>query len=120
MSTYQQEWHANNPGKNAEHSRTWRAKHPETEKKKKRKQNMKSRGYDISEEDYDAKVRLHDGECMICGSDNNGRTLHTDHNHETGKVRDLLCGPCNQAIGLMQEDPDRLVAASDYLRDHNV
>lgn len=57
-----------------------------------------------------------DSKCAICGEKcKTGRSLAVDHNHSTGEVRGLLCANCNRAIGLLQEDPDRLAAAAMYL-----
>ncbi len=36
------------------------------------------------------------------------KTPHVDHNHKTGEVRGLLCGPCNRALGLLQENIETL------------
>lgn len=57
------------------------------------------------------------GRCSICKrkSDN----MHVDHNHLTGKVRELICKKCNIAIGYVEEDLGRLRAISDYLIQHN-
>lgn len=57
-----------------------------------------------------------DPTCAICGGKPD--TLHLDHDHETEDIRDFLCGPCNRALGLMQDDPARLRAAADYLELH--
>jgi hypothetical protein len=58
-----------------------------------------------------------DGKCGICGtafeSANAGRV---DHDHETGKVRGLLCIGCNIGLGHLGDRLEGLQAASDYLR----
>jgi hypothetical protein len=47
------------------------------------------------------------GVCKVCGSDEpsihrNGRkSFHTDHNHGTGVVRGILCGPCNYGVAAL-------------------
>jgi hypothetical protein len=42
-------------------------------------------------------------------------TWHVDHDHKTGKVRGLLCHPCNAALGLTRDDPSILRAMIEYL-----
>lgn len=58
------------------------------------------------------------GVCAICGGIEEGRRLSVDHDHATGKVRGLLCGHCNRAIGLLRDDPARAERAAAYLREH--
>jgi hypothetical protein len=40
------------------------------------------------------------GLCPICRKE---RTLVPDHNHNTGSVRDWICGPCNRALGFYEK-----------------
>ncbi len=47
-----------------------------------------------------------------------GSRLVVDHDHGTGHVRALLCSPCNAALGLMGDRPERLEAAARYLSLH--
>jgi hypothetical protein len=61
--------------------------------------------------------------CAICGETEKpggkfGVHYHIDHDHETGRVRGLLCAPCNVALGMMENDPARLRAAADYIESH--
>lgn len=58
------------------------------------------------------------GVCAICRRPSDPAPLHVDHDHRTGAIRGLLCSPCNTAIGLLGDDPDRMMAAAAYLREH--
>jgi hypothetical protein len=44
-------------------------------------------------------------------------SLHLDHCHETGEIRGILCGTCNQGLGMFGEDAELLDAAARYLRE---
>ena len=41
---------------------------------------------------------------------------HIDHNHETGRVRGVLCRSCNLTLGHAKESERRLLNCVDYLR----
>lgn len=41
-----------------------------------------------------------------------------DHCHVTGKVRGILCGLCNKALGLMKDNREILLGAIAYLDKH--
>lgn len=84
--------------------------------------------YGISMDEYDRLFVIQRGLCAICGrperagkrpeflEDRPGvRLLSVDHDHETGKVRALVCDRCNAGLGLFEDDPLRLRAAADYL-----
>lgn len=38
-----------------------------------------------------------------------------DHCHKTGRVRGVLCGNCNLALGHLKDDPRRILALVEYL-----
>ncbi|MGR6996992.1 endonuclease VII domain-containing protein [Yinghuangia aomiensis] len=50
--------------------------------------------------------------CVICLV---ARAEHVDHDHETGRVRALLCFNCNAALGQFKDRPDALRRAAAYL-----
>lgn len=84
-----------------------------------RKQRIES--YGITVEEHNELFEAQDGVCAICLREEwvVGRSLAIDHDHATGKVRGLLCGPCNQGLGLLADDIARLQRAIDYLRRAN-
>jgi hypothetical protein len=57
--------------------------------------------------------------CAICGDVfKSTKDAHVDHNHTTGKVREVLCSACNHGIGKFAESEERLLKAIEYLRKH--
>lgn len=58
-------------------------------------------------------IRLAQGNvCLVCGKDGK---LEVDHDHEVGRVRGLLCGNCNKALGLIHDKPDTAFRLWAYL-----
>lgn len=43
---------------------------------------------------------------------------HIDHCHATGKVRAILCRPCNLALGHAKECEKRLIGLASYVKSH--
>lgn len=75
--------------------------------------------YGITKSDYENLLKKQNGKCAICG-ERSEKKLHVDHNHETGRVRGLLCHNCNITIGRMKENPDALRSAAEYLEMNTV
>lgn len=86
------------------------------------RRNERLRRYAImgtSEAEYAAMLEAQSGVCAICGtseSDARKGVLDVDHDHQTGRIRGLLCSACNTAIGLLRDDPVLLASAIRYLR----
>ncbi len=93
FDAYRVKWSKANPEKGAEYNRKHRL--------------------GVSGEQYAEMVAVQDGKCAICGCVGN---LHVDHNHSTGEIRSLLCGPCNRGLGLFHENANAIEAAAAYIR----
>lgn len=80
-------------------------------------QKSKLKKYGLTPEQYEAMVAAQNNQCAICGGGPRpkGFRLGVDHCHKTGKVRGLLCLPCNHAMGIFKDDLTRLRAAVAYL-----
>lgn len=75
---------------------------------------LKTYGLKIGE--YDKLYVAQGGACYICQrATGKTKKLAVDHDHETGYVRGLLCGPCNKLLGHVRDDPRTLQRAADYL-----
>lgn len=68
--------------------------------------------YGISLRQRDALAVAQGLRCAICDAE---VALHVDHCHDTGRVRGMLCGPCNRGIGLLRHDLSLLRSAVSYL-----
>lgn len=103
------------------------SKRPEAKKAKpavQRRTHLKIQ-YGVTPEEWDWLYAGQNGQCAICGDDilqigvreqTPGRKAAvTDHCHETGVVRGLLCSPCNTGIGYLRDDPSIIISAYAYL-----
>lgn len=102
--------------RNREYMRAWWAKEEHRTTANERRRRLK---FGLSEIEYAALFAASGGVCAVCkqpprGKKNNSK-LHIDHDHQTGKVRGLLCHHCNCALGNAFDNPDRLRALADYL-----
>ena len=75
--------------------------------------------YNIDPAEYRSLLTQQNGVCAICREPgrkaHRGQDLCVDHDHRTGRVRSLLCGHCNSAIGFLRESPLLARAAATYL-----
>lgn len=71
--------------------------------------------YGVTKSIFDLMLKDQDHKCAICESEIK-ESAHIDHCHTDGHVRGLLCSRCNQAIGLLDEDTERMKKAVSYIR----
>lgn len=75
------------------------------------------RSYGITPEEFESMKLAQGNKCAICGSADWGRPSPSiDHDHETGKVRGLLCNRCNRTLGLAEDSIPLLIKMAKYLR----
>lgn len=76
------------------------------------------RHYGLSLEEYDRMVEEAGSSCSICSSLFEPTYLRrrvVDRCHRSSVVRGIICGACNQAIGLFRDNPESLRRAADYV-----
>ena len=75
--------------------------------------------YGIVYEDYLSMHREQDYKCKICKrhADEFKKGLVVDHDHKTGKVRDLLCTNCNSQLHVL-ENKELYDKYMNYLNSH--
>jgi hypothetical protein len=93
----------------------------ESRKEQARRASLKKFG--LTPEQYSEMEKAQDGLCAICkrpptASDPRKKRLCVDHDHETGKVRQLLCHGCNVGLGCLQDNTAILFRAIEYLNQH--
>jgi hypothetical protein len=112
---YDIEYRANNKDKNREAQNAWRSRNKEHLKAYHHARSLLK--YGLTQEEWDA---LFDGQgrrCATCRTSKlKGKAKwHTDHCHTSGVVRGILCGPCNKALGLLDDNTSTLSNAISYL-----
>lgn len=81
--------------------------------------------YNITLEQYNQMLELQNNVCDICKKPETKRhkngtlyRLAVDHNHDTGKVRGLLCWRCNTAMGSFEERNVPILNVEEYIEKH--
>ncbi len=85
------------------------------------------RRFGITIKQYEQMLKNQDNKCAICKQEEircdyrygKLRKLSVDHDHKTKKIRGLLCGDCNTAIGLLKEDIKLVKNAFEYMLINN-
>jgi DNA-binding transcriptional MerR regulator len=74
--------------------------------------------YGINIEEFDRMIESQNGKCAICGKHYSEleKSLCVDHDHNTGKVRGLLCHTCNMILGNTHDSIFVLKKAIEYLQ----
>jgi hypothetical protein len=73
--------------------------------------------YGITIDEYNKMLKKQNNVCLICKrpETEHNKNLAVDHNHNTGKVRGLLCCKCNKGLGHFEDNALWLRIAADYL-----
>ncbi len=82
------------------------------------------RQYGLTLELYHIILEEQNNKCACCGtpiykrteSPSKKLTAHVDHDHETGRVRGLLCGTCNSGIGHLGDNQEGIERALEYVK----
>jgi hypothetical protein len=117
-------WRENNKEKYLECARKLQNKlyHNPDGKLKRKIRGYKLKQFGMTHEDYEAMLASQNGVCATCKKPEKVRQgyglkhLAIDHDHQTGRVRGLLCQNCNLMIGHSHDSIELLQAAIDYLK----
>ena len=129
LRTREQEraWGATDRARHGEHIRAYHrayyhknkavllARRNTPEQKQRLRDYLRERTFGVTPEQYRAWVNEQEGKCAICRQAPGIRGLAVDHDHNTGKIRGLLCGNCNVLLGHAKDNPATLRAAAEYL-----
>ncbi len=104
-------WQQDNP----ERLKAWREKNRDRRLEQLREIHLRNK-FGLTPDEYDGILDAQLGVCALCTSPPTpGISLHVDHDHGTGEIRGLLCVRCNNAIGLLRENPDLMRRAARYV-----
>lgn len=91
-----------NPEKIKKYQKSWKERHPE--KRKIYTRNSRIRTYGIEPNEYYEMLEKQGHGCAICKAKPSYRAMNIDHDHNTGKVRGLLCDGCNLSLGHIERE----------------
>jgi hypothetical protein len=75
--------------------------------------------YGLTQQQYEEILERQNYSCKLCSRSFDKlprRIIHVDHCHKTGKLRGILCMPCNVTLGVVKDDPKALRKMIKYLK----
>ncbi len=110
---------------NTAYMRDWRSKNRDKVLTNKRRAYLKKQ-YKVTPDEYEQMRKSQNYCCYICKRHenelqktiNSKTLLNIDHDHNSGKIRKLLCMPCNIALGKVRDDIEILNNMINYLKEH--
>lgn len=135
MRKSQKEWIKKNPEKWHASQKRYREAHKEREHRRHKvyynthKEQIRKKmivwwlrkRFGLTPETFEALWEKQKGLCAICDvALNRTQYGHTiDHDHKTGKIRGLLCHPCNRLLGRLHDDTTFIKRIEQYLLNGN-
>jgi hypothetical protein len=78
--------------------------------------NQKKHKYGLNESEYLKLFTVQNNKCGICNKSFKKIRACVDHNHDTKKVRGLLCDKCNRGLGFFDDNIENMKNAIEYLK----
>ena len=102
-------WHKNN----RDRIKIWVENNPERVKEIQHRSKLK-RNYNLTVEEYKQLLQFQKNKCGVCGIILTMPCI--DHDHQTGKIRGILCNSCNTGLGMLGDNLDNIINAFNYLK----
>lgn len=111
VKEYRKEYHE----KNADKLKTYyrdreKLRSTDPKYKERRRNSFYFRKYGITSKEFDERKGKG---CELCGE--KSTTMHADHDHNSGKLRGVLCSKCNNGLGFFNDNSSYLRRAAEYL-----
>lgn len=114
------DWVRKNSEKARKNVQSWRGRNRFSVIMQQSRSAAKKRGYVPCSATAEEIEYAFSGKCAICGVPELecNKRLQMDHCHKTGEFRGFLCGKCNKALGLFNDNEEILINALHFLMNH--
>jgi hypothetical protein len=109
------DWARGNAAKRKATILKYESKPENKERKRERTRKATLAKYGLSDLEFGQMLDRQTGRCLGCGQYIDRGTARIDHDHETGKVRGLLCDGCNWTLGHARDNREHLYRLAAYL-----
>jgi len=125
---YRKKWNIENHDKIIEADRIWKQKNREKvamqarlryqNNPQKELDRIRFKKYGITGDEFRFILNNQNNQCLICVKQDT-KNLSVDHNHQTGKIRGIICNDCNVVLGRVRDSIKTLKSMIKYLEKYN-